>query len=329
MPLEVSATSIKQYEYGSIKIAGSIMKMKQKDMKAGYDQKSEPMSNVRPKVLTNEDISFRVRVTQAIACVSHYAGTQSRLAKEWSKRELDDAGHECTRLGLLKESGGSYVATALGREFVESYGQDEFATHVRRLFESDEKLRFVWSAVSDIGDPFKKRDVTNLFLKISRSAGHPFKKSTAGQYAYRFLEWARAAKVCGSESFGQFRVKVRLDAPYTIPAEFAKPRNKPDTLRLLKSDSHEVLILRLNALIADMMSGEQLNENDLQAVDNILRNIKERGLIDRFIMDILEDTFNTAVRSNDPEVRKLAGRFLSRIRKKYFMKEQVQLTQFA
>jgi hypothetical protein len=195
--------------------------------------------------------------------------------------------------------------------------------------ESDEKLKSVWSAVSDIGNEFKKQDVTNLFLRISRSAGHPFKKSTAGQYAYRFLEWARAAKVCGSESFGQFRVKVRLDFPYLIPADLTKPKARSGTLAAIEDEDYEIPILRLNALISDMMIGERLSDEDLQKVEDILKDLKGHGFIDDFVISLLEDTIKTAISSEDPEVRKLAGRFLNKLRKNYLRRKQIRLTEFS
>jgi len=328
MPLEVSSTSDQENAVGGIKTTGRLTKMSRKTVEARHVTESEPSSNVQPKILTNVDVSFRVRIKHAVACVAHFTKVRSPNDKALSERDYYDAAQECVRLGLLRNGDEPQDATALGRRFVDSYGHEEFADVVHSLFENDDKLKFVWSAVSDLGTIFKKQDVTDLFVRISTSAGHPIKRSTAGQYAYRFLEWARAARLCGSESFGVFKVRSKFDdAPYIIPAALVKPRTGTD--EAYTERDLEVPILRLNALISDMILGERLGDEDLQKVERILSDLKGHKIIDDFIIDLLDDTIKTAISSEDDEVRRLAGRFLNKLRKNYLKEKQARLTEYA
>jgi len=287
------------------------------------------------RTLTHRDVNFRIGIAAALRVLKHYHHrTESRLNADWSAQRIRDLSSECERLGLLLRNKDQYVSTPMGVDLLESEGKPSFSENARKCFETcDPRFRYVWAAVCEKADKngrFAKRQVTELFMHISKLSNHPFQKGTADIYAATFLGWAKAAGVCESEKYGVYRVKSRYDLLFQLPTGQQKT-GKTQRLNLSEKDAgadFEVPLLRLNALISDIMANEN-DEEDLKRIDDLLKSLRGMGVINELAIDFLDDAIKAATSSQDFALRKLVGKLLKRLRTHYIEKPQSKLSEFS
>lgn len=287
------------------------------------------------RVLSYKDINFRLSVAAALSTISHYAHpAESRLKNKWSENRIRDLSFECARMGLLVHDIDHFTPTPLGIRLLETKDMPSFAESVRQCFETcDPRFRYVWAAicesVADRNGRFAKRQVTEFFLNVSRLSGHPFKKGSASTYTASFLGWAKAAGICEREKYGVYKVKRRYELLFQLPtgpSKMGKMDRWPPKQKEVGAD-FEVPILRLNALISDLMANEN-NEDDLKRIDDLLRSLRGSGVIDEIAIDFLDDAIKTAISSEDSATRILVGKLLKRLRTRYLERPQLRLSVF-